>query len=470
MHMSILSLLFAAVPTLSKPGANFKITKETAETHQCGDACYNVLQVTMAADRISVGTNFDFDFYAVASNFSISKPGDLLKLEPVDPASLTVISGVSVYRIQYVSEDLDGSYVPATGYIALPFSLPETGAFPLIAFSHGTVGINHGCAISNGPRMFDYDNWSILSKRGYALVATDYVGLGPNYTDHKYCAFPAHANDLFHSVTAARQAFGAVLSQQWLSVGHSQGGGAVWKLAEDIDRLASTHHGNSSSSNEASNYLGTVALAPATKVIDMAQLAIAQALGSTDIHSSMTAALLPLLAQGVQSVHPSFNASSLLGPALQARMRLADAAQLCVAGVMGLTLDLDLGDLLGAGIAGFPEADGRLLAAWQDQMAPTNGARARSPVLVVQGLNDTAILPETSVQAWEDACAAGSEVHLMLYPKQSHFGVVAAAAPDWLRWVDGRFGGVQSGGKCTKVTKKAFDYKYAKAEPDAPTL
>ncbi|KAF9631079.1 Lipase secreted [Lasiodiplodia theobromae] len=472
MRASILSFFLAAAPALCTPAANFDVTKETAASYQCGDDCYSILQSTMADDRAVVGTDFDNDFYTVASNFSTAQPGDLLKLKPVDPETLTVISGVSVYRIQYVSEDLNGSHVPVTGYIALPYSLPESGAFPLVAFAHGTVGANAGCAISNGPNLFDYHSWSLLSERGYALVGTDYAGLGTNHTTHKYCAFPAHAADLFHSVTAARQAFSAVLSAKWLSVGHSQGGGAVWKLAEDISHLASAHNDD----DAAANYIGTVALAPATKVVDMAHAAIANALANPDdIHASSAASLLPLLAQAVQRVFPSFNASALLGPVLAARMALADAAQLCASGVLGLTLDLDVEELLG-GIASTiaanttnssAETDMALLSAWQDRMAPTNGGKAHGPVLVVQGVNDTAILAKTTVRAWEDACAAGGEVHLMLYPKQDHSGLLTAAAPDWLRWVDERFAGVVgTGGECTRVVREAFDYEYVKAEPE----
>lgn len=179
MRASILSFFLAAAPALCTPAANFNVTKETAASYQCGDDCYSFLQHNLATDRGYVGTDFDNDFYAVASNFSTAKPGDLLKLKPVDPETLTVISGVSVYRIQYVSEDLNGSYVPVTGFIALPFSLPESGAFPLVAFAHGTVGANAGCAISNGPDLFNYNSWSLLSSRGYAIVGTDYVSSTP---------------------------------------------------------------------------------------------------------------------------------------------------------------------------------------------------------------------------------------------------------------------------------------------------
>lgn len=87
-------------------------------------------------------------------------------------------------------------------------------------------------------------------------------------------------------------------------------------------------------------------------------------------------------------------------------------------------------------------------------------------MLVVQGVNDTAILAETTERAWQDACTAGGEVHLRLYPKQDHSGVVVAAAPDWLRWIDARFVNGTTAENCTRVTVKPFDYAYVKAEPE----
>ncbi|OWZ24256.1 Lipase secreted [Phytophthora megakarya] len=319
------TLLFEPSITLATRASNFDVSRATAESYQCGDDCYDTLQVTNAADLDVVGADFDWDFYAVADNFSMSKPGDLLKIKPVDPTNLTTISGVSVYRIQYTSEDLNGTYVPVSGYIALPFSLPNNGEFPLVAYAHGTIGLYRGCAISNGPNLFDYNSWSLLSERGYAIVGTDYAGLGTYGTDHKYCAFPAHAKDLYHSVTAARHAFGSVLSTSWMAVGHSQGGGAVWKLAEDIETIANQTLCTSQDQtqqteacrNEADNYLGTVALAPATKIWDTIQMTVAQLLSYSNFHSSSGASLLPVINLGIKRLYPAYN-STLLGGLMKA--------------------------------------------------------------------------------------------------------------------------------------------------------
>ncbi|OWZ20761.1 Lipase secreted [Phytophthora megakarya] len=392
------SLIFAlALPTVwAEQAANFDVTQATADAYECGQECYKALQSTIEYDRVYVGIDFDADFYATAANFSTSKAGDLLKFKPLDPANLTTISGISSYRIQYVSEDYNGTLIPVTGFIALPNTLPADGKFPLVAFAHGTIGTNYGCAISNGPDFADYNMWSLISERGYAIVATDYAGLGNNATTHRYCTFPAHAKDLFHSVVAARQAFGSVLTREWLSVGHSQGGAAVWKLAEDIDSLAEAHN-----SSEADNFIGTVALAPASRVSDLFKFAVENVLPRDDYYTWATTDLLLFAPYAVQQLYPEFS-STILGDKALKRLGLAKDAQLCANGVMGLALDF--------------------------------------------------------------------EIHMVVYPKQDHTGIVTAAAPEWLRWVDQRFDAthreVLATSECTKVTLHPFHYEYVRSKPE----
>lgn len=75
-----------------------------------------------------------------------------------------------------------------------------------------------------------YQSWTALPLAGYAVVATDYAELGNNYTAHKYVASTAKATDAYWSIVAAQKAIQVALFHQWVSMGHSQGGDAVWKL------------------------------------------------------------------------------------------------------------------------------------------------------------------------------------------------------------------------------------------------
>ncbi|KAF7940441.1 uncharacterized protein EAE98_000568 [Botrytis deweyae] len=71
------------------------------------------------------------------------------------------------------------------------------------------------------------------------IVATDYAGLGVSHCSqpqnqliiHHYLANPAAANDVICSIVAARSAF-PPLGSKSVSIGHSQGGGAVWAIAQ----------------------------------------------------------------------------------------------------------------------------------------------------------------------------------------------------------------------------------------------
>lgn len=434
----------------AKQAANFNVTKGFAEAHGCGAECQSNLDKNNPIDWSTFGTDFDFGFYETAANFSTSAPGDLLKIQPMDPDSLDVKAGTTTYRIQYVSRDIDSSPVPATGFIALPYAPPSPAnggnrpSYPLAAYAHGTSGMYRGCAPSTSPNLYDYDSWRVLVERGYAVVAPDYAGLGNNYTAHKYLSFPAQVNDIYYSVVAARKAFKnpGVFTRTWMSVGHSQGGGAVWKLAE------SDHVKNDS------DYLGTVSLAPAAHVVDMFL---------KDTEGVAASGYLPLHAKALRAVEPSYNLT-ILGDKLRQRVAIADEAQLCFSALLGLSSDLKGEVVDGEGL----KQDTDRFLQWQDRMAPAAGGRASGPILLVQGLGDTAVLPDTTRTIYKRACEDGSEIHLSEYPGLEHSSVIVASAPEWLRWMDARFAGhTQKTGSCSSVVRWPFDLDHVKSPPEA---
>ncbi|RHZ68407.1 hypothetical protein CDV55_100702 [Aspergillus turcosus] len=435
---SLISLVRVGTAT---QGSNYNVTESFAEAHSCGSKCQAALNEANAIDLATFGENFDFDFYETAANFSGSKPGDLLKLQPVDPVTLQINAGTTVYRIQYTSRDLDGSPVPATGFIALPYAPAKqnSSTYPVVAYAHGTSGIYRGCAPSNSPNLYDYNSWQLLIARGYAVVATDYAGLGNNYTLHKYVSFPAQVNDIYFSMIAARKAFD-IFSDTWMAAGHSQGGGAVWKLAE------------SDYVKHDKNYLGTVALAPAAKVIDMFL---------ADRDEVISSGYLPLHAKAYQRVHPSYNLT-ILSDIMRHRMVISDTAQLCLDAVAALSSDLTVDENISKkGI----NTDIPLLLKWQNEMAPASGGHNSQPLLVVQGLNDTAVVPSVTRALWKRSCDDGNEIHLAEYPGMNHDQVIPAAAPEWLAWMDARFAQQRTSGTCSIVRERPFDLKYVELAP-----
>lgn len=430
--------------------ANLNISSKFAEANGCGEVCQRNLRNNSLYDLHVVGTQFDTRFYQTASNFTGSRPGDLLKLQPVDPATLNVKSGTTVYRLQYTSLDLDGKTpVPATGFIAFPYA-PLAGGrgsgdknkYRSVAFAHGTVGIYRGCAPSAGPALFDYDSWKMLVDSGYAVIATDYAGLGNNHTQHKYCSFPVHVNDVYFSMVAARKAFGHVLTREWMSIGHSQGGGAVWKLSESQYVKKDTKY----------PYIGTVALAPATHIIDMFSSIVGTSPDTSNNRSLSIFGYTPFLALAYQRFRPSYNLT-ILGPQLRQRMAIAEKAQTCAAAFMGLTQDLAPRDLIS--MEALRRETPQFLE-WQRQVSPASGDRSLAPVLVVQGLNDTSVLTAATRNACEQACKSRSEIHLSVYPGLEHSPLLPGSAPEWLGWMDARFAGKKTTGRCSSVMREPF--------------
>ena len=95
-----------------------------------------------------------------------------------------------------------------------------------IAWAHGTTGIADVCAPSWGPRSArDTDYLYAWLAQGYAIVATDYQGLGTP-GGHPWLYVRPEAYSVLDSVRAALDAF-PVLSKSVVIVGQSQGGHAA---------------------------------------------------------------------------------------------------------------------------------------------------------------------------------------------------------------------------------------------------
>ncbi|KAJ6111322.1 Alpha/Beta hydrolase protein [Penicillium sp. IBT 18751x] len=440
-----------AVAALS--AANFNISTATLQTLGCGTTCQAIFTAAEDEDIALFGTEFDSSFYATANNFSGSVPGDLLKVEPVNASTLSVISGMSAYRYQYTSRDLNGTLVPATGFIGLPYtSFRKDKKYPVIAYAHGTIGVFTGCPPSTTSSLYDYNSWSLLVENGYAIVAPDYAGLGNNYTEHKYLSFPAHANDLYYGMIAARKVFPALFTHEWASVGHSQGGGAVWKLSES----------DSIKTGAAGKYIGTVALAPASRIFDMTVLAADTILQSASYASYDVVYESLWLPIALRRVFPAANLSFFAEKFLN-RVEIATIAQSCYYGTLSLGYDLAPNEILASPSLLENNTD---FQKWQEMVAPANGSKAEQPLLIIQGLNDTAVLPQITINSYHDTCHHGNEAHLSLYPGMDHSDVLTASSPEWLAFLRALFNNQFSRGKCSKIVRHPFDETHMVTESE----
>lgn len=409
--------------------------------YDCGDACKTFVQAGIDSDRSTIygEVPFDEDFYATSKKFSpkTSKPGDLLKKQAYVNSTTDWLlpMGATLYRIQYVSVGQDNKVVPATAFVVLPFAKRiDKKPFSVVAFAHGTIGTFYGCAPSTSFNLYDYQTWEQLYLSGYAVVGTDYAGLGNNYTSHHYLANTLEANDVYYSVIAAKKAFGKLLGTKWASTGHSQGGGAVWGLVES-DLVTYKAPCNRETPLE---FVGGVSISPATRIADFGKF-----FGAENATEALCG-YAPFIYEALEASKPG-SAAGLLTPTMMKRIALGQKIGAC----------FEAGGLLGADLC---EADG-LAGVYNDVSALTKGSpaldafqkmygsglgkQAQAPMLVVQSTGDHTVPYNVTVTAAKTTCKAGGgyPVELSLYPVIDHSTTPGASSPEWLDWLRGRFEG-----------------------------
>lgn len=179
-------------------------------------------------------------FYTPPSSLPAGN-GTIVRSEPsqfwVTPLKITPVDA-TVTRLMYTSTDRHDTPIAVTGQLVVPNKAwSGTGARPLVAYAVGTQGLGDQCApsrLSDGGGL-EYENVFIagLLAKGYAVVVTDYQGLGTPGT-HTYMSREVQGRAVLDSVRAARNVSGSgvTTSTPVAIMGYSQGGGAAASAAE----------------------------------------------------------------------------------------------------------------------------------------------------------------------------------------------------------------------------------------------
>lgn len=233
-------------------------------------------------------------FYDPPESLDERPPGTLIRSEAF--AGYSLPPGAHAVRILYVSRALNGTPVAASGVVLIPAGRRPHRGWPVIVWAHGTSGVARMCAPSL-MKDVEYGSEGLMPMvaAGFAVVATDYAGLGTPGA-HQYDNKIAQANDVVYSVPAARAAVPA-LGRRWVAIGHSQGGVAVWGVAELEARQKDP------------GYRGAISVAG-----DMSY-------ESFEAHDAVTFSTItnlywPLTAFGVKASYPSFDVEKMLTPSM----------------------------------------------------------------------------------------------------------------------------------------------------------
>lgn len=256
--------------------STFRLTAaQIAAANLTNETAHNV-EVALNYERSSNAGSLTQDdpFYHIPEDYDWTNPpppGTILKVEEnTNLSHYTIPMSLSMSRILYTSELLNGSSVPASAYVLWPYiprsfsgltstsgcKSSEQPVYPVIGLAHGTSGQTQACAPSNLRSLWDdFHEPFPLALSGYAVVAPDYVGLGVPDVISPYFILPSQANDLYHAVAAAQSQWPDLLSKEFLVAGQSQGGGTAWAAAQRQHE------------RPVEGYLGTMAASPFTDVL-----------------------------------------------------------------------------------------------------------------------------------------------------------------------------------------------------------
>jgi len=337
-------------------------------------------------------------------------PGRLLRSEDLPGRGSMAGAGLA-RRILYSSRDgLDGRPIAVSGQLFLPAGAPPAGGWPLLAWAHGTVGVGDRCAPSwSGPGARMREWFGQWLAQGYAVVATDYQGLGTP-GPHPYLAKRAEARSVLDSARAAIGA-GLGIGNRVVVAGQSQGGGAAFAAAAFAPDYApelglrGTIATGIPYLHEGTRMVSGVppeAVDPGLAYVFYAALLAFQQDPSLDPAEIFTERALPLLAAAPEACVGEL-ASQVAAAGLTQRNALRPGA------IEALTP--------------------RLLPLFR---YPT--LRLAQPLMVGTGAEDRDVSAASQQALVRDACAAGTTVEAYLYRGEGHGGAWLASWPDAFRF------------------------------------
>ncbi len=340
------------------------------------------------------------------------KPGQLLNSEAL-PRELGLAEAGLQKRILYTSTDgVDGkSTIVVSGAFFAPKGTPPAGGWPLVAWAHGTVGIADICAPSWQSRT--YRDSQYLNKwlaEGFAIVATDYQGLGTP-GPHPYLKTRPAAYSVLDSIRAVLGG-GFNAANNVVIVGQSQGGGAAFATAGFAPDYAPEL-----------NIRGTVG----TGVPYLSAKTLTKPPRKDPNKVDPALAYVLYIGLTMQQTDKSLPDSDLFRPEALPVFALARTA--CIAGLER--------DVVSAGLTaatttapGFRKVAATVLPAFT---YPT--LKLAQPIFIGTGAEDQDVLTEDQLSLVKDACEAGTLVEAHLYAGLDHSGTVNASLKDSLPFV-----------------------------------
>jgi hypothetical protein len=343
-------------------------------------------------------------------------PGRLLRQEPL-PENLMLANSSKGLRILYTSTDgIDGKTpITVSGAVYLPKGTAPSKGWPVVAWGHGHTGVADVCAPSWAPRrQRDIDYLNAWLDQGYAIVATDYQGLGTP-GGHPWGVLKAEGYSLIDSVRSAMTAF-RELSDSTVFIGQSQGSRAVLFASLVIQQYAPTVRLKGTVAT------GVTAGPPFAPETNAKQVPVPPRTGGGANARLAVESLFRFRALD-PSFHPSEYVIDKAKAALEAARTSCNAAIEQAVNQNGVTTENVFRKM--------PEAAAAKVAPYLRYPRP----KFAKPVFIGAGLDDVTEYPEGQYNFIMAACKEGSTVEAHYYPGKDHSAALNASLADSIPFV-----------------------------------
>lgn len=328
-------------------------------------------------------------------------------------------------RVVYRSTSGDtGRQTVVSGSVFTPKGRAPAGGWPVIAFGHGTTGIDEPCAPSLSENLLGFSSVVVgYANLGYAVAMPDYEGLGSPGV-HPYTDARTAGLNMIDAVRALRHTFPDV-SNRWAAVGGSQGGGAAWAADEQAASYAPELE-----------LVGAVAYVPAADVAGIVDKAVANTMTADQ------ALAFQGIVESLARTHPDVSRDDYRrGAAAKYWELLSACSGPKVSDRAAAAASVRTGDFKPVS----PAAADRLRALLVAWALPQR--RLSAPLAVTYSGRDTFIDPRWTTDAIARACALGGTVVWQLQPDKGHGDVDVASRFDWLA---DRFAGKPVANDCSR--------------------
>lgn len=358
------------------------------------------------------------------ADLSDTGPGSLISATTM-PELARSKSGANLHaaRVVYRSTSGDsGAPTVVSGSVFVPLGPAPSGGWPVIAFAHGTTGINEPCGpslsaslLGNAPAV------SSIVDGGYAVAFPDYQGLGADGI-HPYPDARTAGYNVIDSVRALRHVFPDI-SDRWAAVGGSQGGGAVWAADEEAGTYAPELH-----------LVGAAAFVPAADVTGL----VDKAKNQTMTYEQRLVYIA--IVESLGRLHADLNRDDYRRGAAAKYWEVLTACS----GPMVADRDAAANAVQASDLSpDNPVAADRLRALLARWALPRH--RLAAPLSIFYAGEDEFIDVDWTTKAIARACALGGDISWQLNPKAGHGDV---NIKDSFGWIADRFADKPAANQC----------------------